>query len=78
MNDIENEKIDRHSDELQVDSDEKLEGKKIEVNEDRLPSRAMAIHEHIRRWGERNGARRDGATVVSHRCGTVDGRLATG
>ena len=31
MNDIENEKIDRHSDELQVDSDEKLEGKKIEV-----------------------------------------------
>ena len=53
MNDIENEKIDRHSDELQVDSDEKLEGKKIEVNEDRLPSRAMAIHEHIRQDGEK-------------------------
>lgn len=53
MNDIENEKIDRHSDELQVDSDEKLEGKKIEVDEDRLPSRAMAIHEHIRQDGEK-------------------------
>ncbi|MFI8702979.1 formate/nitrite transporter family protein [Citrobacter braakii] len=50
---MENEKIDRHSDELQVDSDEKLEGKKIEVDEDRLPSRAMAIHEHIRQDGEK-------------------------
>ncbi len=46
-------KIDRHSDELQVESDEKLEGKKIEVDEDRLPSRAMAIHEHIRQDGEK-------------------------
>ncbi|MDM2744549.1 formate/nitrite transporter family protein [Citrobacter sp. Cu231] len=53
MNDIEKEKIDRHSDELQVESDEKLEGKKIEVDEDRLPSRAMAIHEHIRQDGEK-------------------------
>jgi formate/nitrite transporter FocA (FNT family) len=53
MNDIENEKIDRHSDEIQVESDEKLEGKKIEVDEDRLPSRAMAIHENIRQDGEK-------------------------
>ena len=53
MKDIEKEKIDRHSDELQVESDEKLEGKKIEVDEDRLPSRAMAIHEHIRQDGEK-------------------------
>lgn len=53
MNDIEKEKIDRNSDELQVESDEKLEGKKIEVDEDRLPSRAMAIHEHIRQDGEK-------------------------
>lgn len=53
MNDIEKEKIDRHSDELQVESDEKLEGKKIEVDEDRLPSRATAIHEHIRQDGEK-------------------------
>ncbi|VDZ77700.1 putative transport [Salmonella bongori] len=27
--------------------------KKIEVDEDRLPSRAMAIHEHIRQDGEK-------------------------
>ncbi|SUX72523.1 Inner membrane protein yfdC [Citrobacter freundii] len=79
MNDIENEKIDRHSDELQVESDEKLEGKKIEVDEDRLPSRAMAIHEHIRQDGEKEMERdADGAAVVSHRCGTVDGCLAAG
>ncbi|HFS5790416.1 formate/nitrite transporter family protein [Citrobacter sp. EC_71] len=50
---MEKEKIDRHSDEIQVESDEKLEGKKIEVDEDRLPSRAMAIHEHIRQDGEK-------------------------
>ncbi|MDM2933298.1 formate/nitrite transporter family protein [Citrobacter sp. Cu233] len=53
MNDIEKEKIDRHSDELQVESEEKRSGKKIELNEDRLPSRAMAIHEHIRQDGEK-------------------------
>ena len=53
MNDIEKEKIDRHSDELEVESDEKLTGKKIELDEDRLPSRAMAIHEHIRQDGEK-------------------------
>lgn len=53
MNDIKKDKIDRHSDELQVESDEKLTGKKIELDEDRLPSRAMAIHEHIRQDGEK-------------------------
>lgn len=53
MNDIEKEKIDRHSDEPQVESEEKRSGKKIELNEDRLPSRAMAIHEHIRQDGEK-------------------------
>ena len=53
MNDIEKEKIDRHSDELEVESEEKMSGKKIELDEDRLPSRAMAIHEHIRQDGEK-------------------------
>ena len=53
MNDIENEKIDKHSDELAVESEEKQTGTKIEVDEDRLPSRAMAIHEHIRQEGEK-------------------------
>lgn len=53
MNDIKKDKIDRHSDELEVESDEKLTGKKIELDEDRLPSRAMAIHEHIRQDGEK-------------------------
>jgi hypothetical protein len=36
MNDIKKDKIDRHSDELEVESDEKLTGKKIELDEDRL------------------------------------------
>lgn len=53
MNDIKKDKLDRHSDELEVESDEKLTGKKIELDEDRLPSRAMAIHEHIRQDGEK-------------------------
>ena len=49
----ENDKIDKHSDELAVESEEKQSGKKIELDEDRLPSRAMAIHEHIRQDGEK-------------------------
>lgn len=47
------EKIDKHSDEIAVESDEKKRGEKIELDEDRLPSRAMAIHEHIRQDGEK-------------------------
>ncbi len=31
----------------------KKRGEKIELDEDRLPSRAMAIHEHIRQDGEK-------------------------
>ncbi|EJG2384344.1 formate/nitrite transporter family protein [Kluyvera ascorbata] len=42
-----------HHDDLAVESEEKQQGKKIEVDEDRLPSRAMAIHEHIRQEGEK-------------------------
>ena len=38
----------------------------------------MAIHEHIRRMVKRAGTRRNGATVVSHCGGSVDGRFATG
>ena len=53
MADHENDKIDKHSDELAVESEEKQSGRKIEVDEDRLPSRAMAIHEHIRQDGEK-------------------------
>ncbi|MBB1201740.1 hypothetical protein EGM70_15740 [Enterobacteriaceae bacterium 89] len=53
MGDINKEKIDRHTDELEVESDEKRRGEKIEVDEDSLPSRAMAIHEHIRQDGEK-------------------------
>lgn len=53
MDKLNNDKIDRHSDELEVESEEKQRGKKIELDEDRLPSRAMAIHEHIRQDGEK-------------------------
>ena len=50
---MDNNKIDQHSDEIEVESEEKERGKKIEIDEDRLPSRAMAIHEHIRQDGEK-------------------------
>jgi formate/nitrite transporter FocA (FNT family) len=46
-------KLDKHTDNLEVESDEKLQGKEIELDEERLPSRAMAIHEHIRQDGEK-------------------------
>lgn len=40
-------------DDIEIESEEKQTGKKIEVDEERLPSRAMAIHEHIRQDGEK-------------------------
>lgn len=40
-------------DDIKVESEEKLSGEKIEIDEDRLPSRAMATHEHIRQEGEK-------------------------
>ncbi|HKN05891.1 MAG TPA: formate/nitrite transporter family protein [Buttiauxella sp.] len=46
-------KINKSSDGIEVESDEKDNGEKIEVDEERLPSRAMAIHEHIRQDGEK-------------------------
>jgi len=50
---IEEEKIDQHSDDIKVESEEKQRGEEIEVDEEHLPSRAMAIHEHIRQDGEK-------------------------
>ncbi|WLI78972.1 formate/nitrite transporter family protein [Kosakonia sp. H02] len=50
---MEEEKIDQHSDDIKVESEEKKRGEKIELDEERLPSRAMAIHEHIRQDGEK-------------------------
>ncbi|EAB4958317.1 formate/nitrite transporter family protein [Salmonella enterica] len=53
MDSLNNDKIKQHSSDLEVESEEKQSGKEIEVDEDRLPSRAMAIHEHIRQDGEK-------------------------
>jgi hypothetical protein len=53
MDGIKDEKIDKHTDEIEVESEEKIGGEHIEVDEERLPSRAMAIHEHIRQDGEK-------------------------
>lgn len=53
MDGIKDEKIDKHSDGIDVESEEKISGEQIEVDEERLPSRAMAIHEHIRQDGEK-------------------------
>ncbi|MBD1044334.1 hypothetical protein HA419_27280, partial [Klebsiella pneumoniae] len=48
MKDINEEKIGEKNEEHEIESEEKDRGEEIEVDEDRLPSRAMAIHEHIR------------------------------
>ena len=53
MDELKEEKIDEHTEDLEVESEEKSRGKKIEVDEEHLPSRAMAIHEHIRQDGEK-------------------------
>ncbi|HCC0889241.1 TPA: formate/nitrite transporter family protein [Salmonella enterica] len=53
MDSLNDDKINQHSSDLEVESEEKQSGKEIEVDEDRLPSRAMAIHEHIRQEGEK-------------------------
>ncbi len=53
MKDINEEKIGENNEEHEIESEEKDRGEEIEVDEDRLPSRAMAIHEHIRRDGEK-------------------------
>ncbi len=53
MKDISEEKIGESKEEHEIESEEKDRGEEIEVDEDRLPSRAMAIHEHIRQDGEK-------------------------
>ena len=37
MGDVVEEKIDKHTEEIKVESDEKQRGEEIEVDEDRLP-----------------------------------------
>ena len=79
MDELDNNKLKAEDDEREVESEENQRGEEIEVNEDRLPSRAMAIHEHIRRGrGKRDGARCAGPAMVSD-CGRpVDGGLLAG
>ncbi len=67
-----------HSEEVEVESDEKQDGEPIEVNEKRLPSRAMATHEEIRQEGKRAGARCPCTSVVSGSRRPVDGGLDGG
>ncbi|MCR4458232.1 formate/nitrite transporter family protein [Pseudescherichia sp. L3] len=58
MDELKEDKIDKESEdlaeeEIEVESEENKRGEEIEVNEEELPSRAMAIHEHIRQDGEK-------------------------
>jgi len=53
VDELKEDKIDKHSDEIEVESEENSRGEDIEMDEDHLPSRAMAIHEHIRQDGEK-------------------------
>jgi formate/nitrite transporter FocA (FNT family) len=50
-------------DEPEVESEEKDQGEEIEVDEERLPSRAAAIHEQIRQDGEKE-LERDGMALL--------------
>jgi hypothetical protein len=42
------------NEDVEVESEEKQNGEEIEVDEERLPSRAMAIHEVIRQEGKKS------------------------
>lgn len=53
MDQLKEDKIDKSSDELEVESEENSSGENIDVDEENLPSKAMAIHEHIRQDGEK-------------------------
>ncbi|WPO96493.1 formate/nitrite transporter family protein [Pseudescherichia sp.] len=58
MDELKEDKISKDSEalseeEIEVESEENKRGEEIEVNEEELPSRAMAIHEHIRQDGEK-------------------------
>ncbi len=50
---MDDEKPSQNKGELKVGSDEQKQGKEIEVNEKKLPSKAAAIHELIRLDGEK-------------------------
>ena len=58
MDELKEDKISKDSEalseeEVEVESEENKRGEEIEVDEEQLPSRAMAIHEHIRQDGEK-------------------------
>lgn len=76
MKEVGEEKIGESNEEIEIESEEKERGEEIEINEDRLPSRAMAIHEHIRQDGEKEMERDAMALFWSAIAGRlVDGRL---
>ncbi|STL88031.1 transporter protein [Escherichia coli] len=50
---MDNDKLINTATKLKLRAKKKSAAKKIEIDEDRLPSRAMAIHEHIRQDGEK-------------------------
>lgn len=47
---MDNDKIDQHSDEIEVESEEKERGKKIEIDEDRLPPGRWQFMSISARW----------------------------
>lgn len=57
MDELKEDKINKDSEalseDIKVESEENKRGEEIEVDEEELPSRAMAIHEHIRQDGEK-------------------------
>jgi hypothetical protein len=75
MKEVGEDKIAESKEDIEIESEEKARGEKIEVDEDRL-LRAMAIHgTYTPGWRKRDGARCHGPLLVSHRCGTVNGRV---
>lgn len=76
MKDVGEEKIGESTEELEIESEEKARGEKIEIDEDRLPPAQWPSTSIYAGMVKRDGARRDGPLLVSHRCRAINGRIS--
>lgn len=79
MKEVGEDKIAESKEDIEIESEEKARGEKIEVDEDRLPlPRDGNSRTYTPGWRKGDGARCHGPLLVSHRCGTVNGRVTAG
>ena len=78
MKEVGEDKIAESKEDIEIESEEKARGEKIEVDEDRLPPARWQFTNIYAGMAKGDGARCHGPLLVSHRCGTVNGRVTAG